>query len=404
MPGKSPPDEERPPIPLSRWADRQLRHLAELTGSARIGSLDGAGILAERAALGGFRIGGQVSAGPGSSRLLPTGDGGWFALTLARHEDRELLPALFGDDSFDITDDLAIAKRVRQRDCLDLLRTGRTLGLAVACADEHPAAGPQDAVTHGPVLRRRSGQRPRVIDLSSLWAGPLAGHLFWLAGADVLKVESLTRPDGMRRGDPALFGVVNQGKGNVALDIAVSSGREALLSLVRQADIVIESSRPRALLQLGIDADALVREVPGLIWLSITGHGAVGECASWAGMGNDCAVAGGLSRALVQAGGRMAFVGDAVADPLTGIMAALVGWRAYLTGAACRVGLSMSAIVATALREERAYDAPALNAELRGWDGAVGQPFPAVTGRAVEAVVAPFGADTAHCLARLRSC
>ena len=94
-----------PSIPLARWADRQLRILAEVTGSPNIATLDGATLVGERGSNGSFRINGRISAGIGGSRLNQTRDGGWFALTLLRPEDRELLPALFLGAELDIDDD-----------------------------------------------------------------------------------------------------------------------------------------------------------------------------------------------------------------------------------------------------------------------------------------------------------
>lgn len=387
-----------PPIPLTRWADQRLKVLAALSGSSRIAELDGATLLGERGSNGDYRINGRISAGIGGSRLMPTRDGGWFALTLIRAEDRELLPALFGDAELDIADHDAIARAVRRCDIADLLSRGRDLGLPVASADETPVSPPAEVLARGPVRHRASGHRPLVVDMSAIWAGPLAGHLFWLAGAEVVKVESLNRPDLIRRDDPATFDLINQGKASAVVDLADQAQKDALIGLISRADIVIESSRPRALKHLGVDAEALVREVPGLVWLSVTGHGASGEAANWAGIGNDCAVAGGLSRALADVTGEIGYVGDALADPLTGITGALEGWRALQSGEAQRIGLAMSAIVAAALAEERARDPGALIAELRGWGAAQGQRFPKVRRRALLAPVRELGADTRHYL------
>lgn len=381
-----------PAIPLARWADRRLRELAHETDSERLTALDGPTLLGERGSHGDYRINGRVSAGLGGSRLLPTRDGGWFALTLIRAEDRELLPALFGAE-IDIADDEAIGRAIARQDCAALVARGRELGLPVASADEVPASPPVEVIARGP-NRARGGERPLVVDLSAIWAGPLIGHLLWLAGAEVMKVESLTRPDLIRRDDPATFDLINQGKASLVVDFHDRAAKAALTDLMRRADFVIESSRPRALRQLGIDADALVAEVPGLVWLSVTGHGATGDAANWTGIGNDCAVAGGLSRALAEASGEIGYVGDAVADPLTGITGALAGWRAYRSGTAQRIGLSMSAIVARALAEEHAHDPEALTAELRAWGAANGRAFPKVRRREMFAPVRAFGADT----------
>lgn len=393
-----------PSIPLARWADRQLRKLAEETGSARIAGLDGATLMGERGSANGYIINGKVSAGIGGSRLMPSRDGGWFALTLLRPEDRELLPALFLDAGIDVNDNDAITRAVARHDCDDLVKRGRELGLPVASADEAPQADPVAVLARGPYRRRASSARPLVIDLSAIWAGPLAGHLLWLAGAEVVKVESLTRPDLIRRDDPTTFDMINQGKANVVVNFASDAEKAELIALIRSADFVIESSRPRALSHLGIDADALVRETPGLVWLTVTGHGATGEQANWAGIGNDCGVAAGLSRAMADATGEIGYVGDAIADPLTGITAALEGWRTFRNGEAQRIGFAMSAITARALSEEREHDAALLEAELRGWEAATGKPFPQVPRRPMYADVHPFGADTARYLPAVTPC
>lgn len=375
--------------------------LARKTGSARIGALDGQTLMGERAANGSWTVTGKVSAGIGGSRLLPTRDGGHFALTLIRAEDRELLPALFGEADLDFTDDDAIASAVARHDVADLVRQGRLLGLPVASANEVPASPAVDLLTTGPRRERSTNDRPLVVDLSAIWAGPLIGHLLWLAGAEVVKVESRSRPDLIRRDDPATFDLINQGKASVLVDFASEREKAALVELIRRADFVIESSRVRALKHLGIDAERLVAEVPGLVWLSVTGHGARGEAADWTGIGNDCAVAGGLSRALERASGRLGYVGDAVADPLTGILGALEGWRAYRRGGACRIGLAMSAVVARALAEEREHDEAALTAELAAWGAALGQPFPRVPRRPMLAPCHELGADTSAWLPEL---
>jgi crotonobetainyl-CoA:carnitine CoA-transferase CaiB-like acyl-CoA transferase len=268
----------------------------------------------------------------------------------------------------------------------------------VASVDEAPPNPPVELLGTGPRRTHAPGHRPLVIDLSAIWAGPLIGHLLWLAGAEVIKVESLTRPDLIRRDDPATFDLINQGKANLALDFADDGQKAVLTDLIRRADFVVESSRVRALKQLGIDAEALVREVPGLVWLSVTGHGATGEAANWAGIGHDCGVAAGLTRAMADACGEIGYVGDALPDPLTGITAALEGWRAYKRGEAQRLGFAMSAIAAQALREERDRDPEGLDADLRAWGAAVGQVFPRVTRRELLAPVRLFGADNARFL------
>lgn len=392
--------EAGPAIPLSRWADRQLKVLAKLTGSPRIAALDGPTMIGERGAAGNYVIRGKQSAGKGGSRIHPTADGNWFALTILREDDRHLLPALVQDSDFDIHDNEAIAAAILRSDSAGLLERGRALGLTVATVDEEVQSPAVELLVTGPRRDRPAGHRPVVLDLSAIWAGPLVGHLLWLAGAEVVKVENPNRPDLIRIDDPRIFDIVNQGKDSLALDLTRPDERDSLIALIRKADFVIESSRVRALKQLGIDADALVREVPGLVWLSVTGHGVSGEPANWTGIGHDCGVAAGLARELMRVSGEPGYVGDALPDPLTGITAAIEGWRAYRSGEARRIGFAMSAIAARALAEERAFDAALLDAELAAWGAAIGRDFPRVVRRPMLGEVHPLGADNAAWLAR----
>jgi crotonobetainyl-CoA:carnitine CoA-transferase CaiB-like acyl-CoA transferase len=180
----------------------------------------------------------------------------------------------------------------------------------------------------------------------------------------------------MRQGQPAFFALLNHPKRHVA----IPWHRDALLPLIAEADIVIEAARPRALRQLGIDADALVRE-RGLIWITITAHGATGEEANWVGFGDDVAVAAGLSAELERVTGRAGFVGDAIADPLTGIEAAACAWHAWAQGRGGRHGIAMRTVVADAIVSSRATDSHGFDTCLRTWAAAEGHPFPRVRDR-----------------------
>jgi hypothetical protein len=373
-------------LPFTGWVDAQLQVIARLSGSTEIGALSGETLLGERAALNRFAIPGSVSAG-GGCRLFAAADG-HVALNLSRPDDRGMLPALFGDATIDPDDDKVIAGRFQCEDAAAIVARGRMLGLAIATIDEAPASPATMVATQGSPVRQ-SGP-PLVIDLSALWAGPLATSILRLAGAEVVKVESRSRPDAMRDGDPGLFASLNQGKASVALDLKSPSGRDALIGLIHRAQIVVAASRPRALRQLGIDADALVRQVPGLVWITITGHGSCGDAADWAGFGDDCGVAGGASAALRDATGAIGFVGDASADPLAGIHAARVALTQLHRGEGAHLVLSMSGIVAEALAAER--DAGSLIRSLQYWAESRGVPFPAIAPRAVGPVTA-FGAD-----------
>jgi hypothetical protein len=380
-------------IPLADCADEALTRLAGATGSTALASLDGATLLGERAMRAGWLIPGRVSAGGGCRVLDSIGD--CVALTLARAADRELLPALFETDELDSNDDAEVAARMARVDAHAVVARGRSMGLAIAAEHEstraEAAAPPASDALAALCVELVSGRQtstparsaPRVVDLSALWAGPLAAHLLWLAGAEVVKVESRSRPDSMREAVGDFHALLNQGKAHLAIDLTDEADRGVLLALIAHSDIVIEAARPRALAQLGIDAAQIVRTVPGLVWVSITAHGAEGESAQWVGLGDDCGVSAGLSAALRAATGRTGFVGDAIADPLTGIFAALAAWETWRSRRGGRWGLAMSAVVARCLAAARERDAGALDSSLRAWGSAVGKPFPRVAQRAI---------------------
>jgi CoA-transferase family III len=377
-------------IPLSGSADRQIAALAKVTCARAIEALSGATLLGERAALNGFKVPRLVSAG-GGSRLYKAREN-WISLSLARADDRELLPALFCDESLDPWSDDALTARMENCDARTIVDQGSILGLSIARIDETERSPAAEVTEEGRTRCRTEGRVPLVIDLSALWAGPLATHLLQLAGAIVLKVESRTRPDSMRQGDDQFFNLLNQNKASIALDFREAAGRTALLALISKADIVVESARPRALLQLGIDANALVRDIPGLVWISITAHGVHGNSANRIGFGDDCSVAGGLTASLVKASGRVGYVGDAIADPLAGIAAAGFAWDGWQSGKGSRTVLSMSGLVAKALAEEDQVEE-----DLRAWSKVQGNPFPSLVVRAARPA-RPFGADNAQWL------
>jgi hypothetical protein len=388
-------------LPLAGFADRSIAKLVAATGAKSIATLQGATLLCERAVLGQMSIPGRTSAGGGCRLFDAPSD--TVAINLTRPADRELLPALFETDAFDPFDHGTIAARIAHCDAAALVRRGRSMGLAIASEREAlPFATPCIELTTGCPASADRGRSPRVVDLSSLWAGPLAAHLLWLAGADVVKVESRARPDSMRRGEERFYALLNQGKASVVLDFADAADREMLLSIIAAADIVIESARPRALAQLGIDAARIVRSTPGLVWLCITGHGAGGEAGEWVGFGDDCGVAGGLSAALRAASGATGFVGDAIADPLTGMEAARVAWEAWSSRRGGRFALAMSQVVARAVAESRAADPQQWQAVLRAWSAAVGEPFPKVPQRPIGALPA-WGEQTRGYLERIRA-
>ncbi len=295
-------------------------------------------LLTARADLAGLASRGQVSAG-GSCRLVRARDG-WVAVNLARPSDVEALPAVVQaevdpDDPWPAVEAFcASGETGAVADRFQLLE------VPAAVLDD-PRVGPAGVIVHQ-IGEPRSGRSPTVVDLSAMWAGPLCGHLLAAAGLPVVKVEDTRRPDGARGGDPRFFAQLNDNKEALAVDFGTAAGRAALAALVDGADVVIESSRPRALAQLGIDAERFLHDRPGRTWVSITGYGRFGDAATRVAFGDDAAVAGGL--VAHDAEGEPIFCGDAIADPLSGLVAAAGAWRSIESGGGHLVEVAMAAV------------------------------------------------------------
>ena len=298
---------------------------------------DAAELLAGRAALLGLTRRGRISAG-GASRLIAARDG-WFALTLSRPDDVEAVPALVESAEHQADGWPVVMSWAAGRDADDVVERARLLGLPAAVLGEAAAAGP---------VVRRSGASaaPRVtsgllvVDLSSMWAGPLCGQLLRRAGATVVKVETSARPDGTRAGSADFFDWVNGGKLSYAANFDDISPLRALLEA---ADVVIESSRPYALRRRGLGPDEVTAR-DGRVWVRITGHGVDGERANWTAFGDDAAVAGGL---VGRSSEGPVFCGDAIADPLTGIESALAVVESLARGGGEVVDVAMAKVAAT---------------------------------------------------------
>jgi hypothetical protein len=356
--------------------------------------LDWPALLGERAALSGFGRQGDRSCG-GATRLLPVPDG-WLAVALARASDVDLLPAwleraIASDDPWP-----DVARILRERAAAGLVERAALLGLPVGRLGEVAAAGPAvRAAALAAAPARSSLEGSLVVDLSSLWAGPLCAHLLGLAGARVVKVESTTRPDSARFGPAAFFALLHHGHQSVVLDLGSTGGQGALAELLDRADVVIEASRPRALAQLGIDAAGVLARGRAAAWVSITGHGRRGPAGARVAFGDDAAVAGGLVAR--DSAGRPCFCADAVADPLAGLSAAAAALEALQAGGCWLLDVALARVAASA----SADPPPPPTAGLAAAAGAVAPP----RARRVTGEAPPLGAHTAAVLAELsRSC
>ncbi|MBF6100942.1 CaiB/BaiF CoA transferase family protein [Nocardia cyriacigeorgica] len=118
----------------------------------------------------------------------------------------------------------------------------------------------------------------RVVDLSRVLAGPYCTALLADAGADVVKVEAVSGEDArhlgpFRDGESIYFTVLNRGKRSIALDLKSADGRDALLRLIEDADVVVENFRPGVTTRLGVDYAAARARNPRIVYASISGFG-----------------------------------------------------------------------------------------------------------------------------------
>ena len=155
-----------------------------------------------------------------------------------------------------------------------------------------------------------------VVDLTSMWAGPLCTELLGRAGADVRKVSSAARPDGLA--GTAMYDDLNAHKTAVELDLRHPAGRQSLDDLLATANLLVTSLSPRALGNLDLLPSQLRAHHPGLRTLAITAFEPDSPERDWIAYGTGVHAASGLG-----------LLGDeprtpafSYPDPLAGLLAA----------------------------------------------------------------------------------
>ena len=227
---------DRLPLPPA-WMRSGLPWRTSRAGWGRRVTVDGSQLVGERAALAGLDRRGSTSVG-GLARMVRAADG-WMALNLARPSDVEALPALVAAP-VDPGNWSEIAARIAALPVAELVETGDLLGLPLAAVTEArspPPAHPWRVLSYGADISPR--EKPLVVDLTGLWAGPLAGSLIGAAGARVVKVESRSRPDGARFGPPGFFDLLNAAKEMVVFDPDDPVELQRLRRLLGAADLVL---------------------------------------------------------------------------------------------------------------------------------------------------------------------
>jgi crotonobetainyl-CoA:carnitine CoA-transferase CaiB-like acyl-CoA transferase len=115
----------------------------------------------------------------------------------------------------------------------------------------------------------------RVLSLAEQYPGPFATLLLSDLGADVVQIERPGGGDPSRR-YPAFHAALNRGKRSAALDLKDPDGVAAVRALAARADVLLEGFRPGVMDRLGLGADRLMAENPGLVYVSVSGFGQTG--------------------------------------------------------------------------------------------------------------------------------
>ena len=179
----------------------------------------------------------------------------------------------------------------------------------------------------------------RVIDMSTVLAGPNCARYLADFGADVIKVE---RPGGdslrnmawrdPRDGEGLWWKLVNRNKRTVVIDVKDDADREVLLSLVDDANVLVENSRPGTMERLGLGPDVLLERNPALVMTRVSGFGQDGPYASRPGFATIAEAMSGLASLSGVPDGQPLLPPIALTDEVTGLAAAFATMVALHSG------------------------------------------------------------------------
>lgn len=176
----------------------------------------------------------------------------------------------------------------------------------------------------------------RVLELAQIMAGPTCGMMLADMGADVVKVEKLPGGDDSRgyqeprvNGVSAPFMILNRNKRGIALNLKLEQGRDILLRMVKDADVLTENYRRGTLEKLGLGYDVLSKVNPGLIYCAVSGYGRDGPYGEKAGFDLIAQGFAGLMSITGEPGGAPVKTGNSIADINAGILAVVGITAAY---------------------------------------------------------------------------
>mgnify|MGYP003683017229 CR=1 FL=1 len=193
----------------------------------------------------------------------------------------------------------------------------------------------------------------KILDFTTLVPGPFATMMLADMGADIIRVESPTRPDMVRAMGPFSDGTstthaaLNRGKRSIGLDLKNPQAAEIIKKLISEYDIVVEQFRPGVMDRLGVGYETLKEINPALIYCSITGYGQTGPNRDRAGHDNNYLSLSGLNGYSGRERGRTPIMGMPIADLAGGSLHAVVGLLAavnqrHTTGSGQQIDISMT--------------------------------------------------------------
>ena len=229
---------------------------------------------------------------------------------------------------------------------------------------------------------KTSSNRPalgglRILDLSQVAAGPYATMFLGFMGAEVIKIESLSRMDinrGKARPSPDDLRVYPNGnpgehpwnttahhvhrninKRSLTLDLSAKRGKELFLELAKVCDVLVENYRGSVMDRLGLGYDVVSRLNPGLIYMKISSQGANGPEANYGSLGSTLEQTAGLASITGDDDGLPLMTNLVYPDPVVGILsfgALMTALRRRLkTGSGCLVDLSQREVTTMLLGE-----------------------------------------------------
>lgn len=167
----------------------------------------------------------------------------------------------------------------------------------------------------------------RVLDVSTILAGPLAAQILGDFGADVIKIEHPLRGDGMRFHGHAKNGIslwwkmISRNKRTIALNLGTPGGANIFMRLVETADVVVENFRPGRLEAWGLGYEMLKERNPGIILARVTGFGQTGPYAQRAGFGTLAEAMSGFAEITGEENGPPTLPPFGLADSIAGLSA-----------------------------------------------------------------------------------